>query len=183
MSRAVQSTPKEMNREIPPECRPNVENLITEDDTPEDNIFSEKQQRLLTETLYTSWKPGFPFVALAKVGLFISDREQALVPDMLLSLGVHFPEELWQKNHRSYFVWEYGKPPDLVVEVVSNKKGGEADKKLQDYASMGIAYYVIFDPEKQLGEQVLRVYKRFGMAYVETVERYFGFRGRRRIFL
>ena len=33
--------------------------LITEDDEPVDNLFSEKQQRLLTESLYTSWDgPG-----------------------------------------------------------------------------------------------------------------------------
>ena len=32
-----------------------MENLITEDDTPVDNILSEKQQRLLTEPLYSAW--------------------------------------------------------------------------------------------------------------------------------
>ena len=34
-----------------------VENLVTEDDTPVDNLLSEKQQRLLTEPLYSSWTP------------------------------------------------------------------------------------------------------------------------------
>ena len=33
------------------------ESLITEDNEPVDNVFSEKQQRLLVEPLYTSWKP------------------------------------------------------------------------------------------------------------------------------
>jgi hypothetical protein len=32
---------------------PNVEHLLTEDDTPVDNIFSEKQQRLPIDTLQT----------------------------------------------------------------------------------------------------------------------------------
>jgi hypothetical protein len=36
---------------LPPELWPEVEHLVTEDDTPVDNIFSEKQQRLLTESL------------------------------------------------------------------------------------------------------------------------------------
>jgi len=47
--------------------------LVTEDDTPVDNIFSERQQRLLTEPLYaTAQFPGGerPFIALANVGLF-----------------------------------------------------------------------------------------------------------------
>ena len=35
-----------------------IENLVTEDDEPVDNILSAKQQRLLTETLYSSWKPS-----------------------------------------------------------------------------------------------------------------------------
>jgi hypothetical protein len=33
---------------------PNVEHLITEEDTPVDNVFSEKQQRFLVDTLYSS---------------------------------------------------------------------------------------------------------------------------------
>lgn len=64
--------------EIP---EPDISNLITEDDTPVDNIFSEKQQRLLTETLYTTWRKtrgtDAPFVALANVGLFYGVDEPA----------------------------------------------------------------------------------------------------------
>ena len=33
---------------------PDVEHLITEDDTPVDNLLSEKQRRLLTEPLYST---------------------------------------------------------------------------------------------------------------------------------
>jgi hypothetical protein len=55
-------------------------------------------------------------------------------------------------------IWEYSKPPEVVVELVSNKIGGEADVKLRAYARMGVAYYVIYDPTKQLSDQVLRVY-------------------------
>jgi hypothetical protein len=56
---------------LPVELHPNVDHLVTEDDTPVDNIFSEKQQRLLTEPLYNSWSgpgEGRPFVAMANVG-------------------------------------------------------------------------------------------------------------------
>jgi hypothetical protein len=38
---------------------PDIHGLITEDDTPVDNLPSEKQQRLLTEPLYSAWAgPG-----------------------------------------------------------------------------------------------------------------------------
>lgn len=146
---------------LAPEDWPSVEALVTEDDTPVDNIFSEKQQRLLVESLYSSWAgPGEdrPFVALANVGLFYAVRQPPFVLDMLLNLDVHIPSDVWVKSHRSYFIWEYGKPPDVVIEIVSNQKGEEAARKLRDYARIGIDYYVIFDPSEQLGMGPLQVY-------------------------
>ena len=38
-----------------PGILPDIQNLVTEGDTPVDNMPSEKQQRLLTEPLYSSW--------------------------------------------------------------------------------------------------------------------------------
>ncbi len=99
--------------EVPPvELRPSVEHLVTEADTPVDNTFSEKQRRLLTEPLYSSWAGlggGRSFVAMANVGLFYAVRQPAFVPDVMLTLDVELPADLWPKAHRSYFVWEYGK--------------------------------------------------------------------------
>lgn len=157
---------------LPPEAWPDVENLVTEDDTPVDNLFSEKQQHLLTNALYASWQPDRTFLAVANVGLFFAVKQPPLVPDVLVSLGVELPPELWEKSHRSYFVWEYGKPPDLVIEVVSNREGGEDTGKLQRYASIGVDYYAIFDPAQHLSDAVLRVYKRYDTGYVETLERW-----------
>lgn len=61
---------------------------MTEDATPVDNLFSEKQQRLLTESMYSSWRgPGAerPFLALANVGMFYAAHLRALGidPDVL----------------------------------------------------------------------------------------------------
>ena len=72
------ATEVETNGPLPEELHPNVDHLVTEDDTPADNIFSEKQQRLLTEPLYSSWAgpgQGRPFVAMANVGLFYAIRK------------------------------------------------------------------------------------------------------------
>jgi Uma2 family endonuclease len=146
---------------LPPEALPNVDEITIEDDTPVDNILSEKHQRLLTESLYASWAgPGEkrPFLVAANVGLFFSVYEPPIVPDVFLSLDVKPAESLREKRHRTYFFWEFGKPPEVVIEIVSNQKGNEATEKLKDYARLGIAYYVIFDPLKQIGEDVLRVY-------------------------
>ena len=149
---------------------PDISHIITEDDTPVDNMFSEKQMRLLTHTLYASWPgpgEGRPFVAMANVGLFFAVHAPPLVPDVLVSLDVTLPEEPHQKEHRSYFIWEYGKPPDVVVEVVSNRVGKELGNKLLDYARLGISYYVVYDPEGHISERPLRVFGRLPSGYAE----------------
>ncbi len=143
-----------------------VANLVTEDDEPVDNIISDKQMRLLVEPLYTSWKPtdeetqeARSFIAAADVGIFTSPRQSPIVPDVLISLDVETDLDFYDKNNRSYFVWEYGKVPEVVVEIVSNKKGNELESKMKRYQKMAISYYVVFDPLKQLGDDVLRVYE------------------------
>lgn len=148
----------------PPELVPDVEHLVTEDEAPVDNIFSEKQQRLLTESLYSSWDRS-RFVVTANVGMFFAVSKPPYVPDVLLSVNVDVPADPWPKQNRSYFIWEYGKPPDAVIEIVSNRKGGEDAEKLLGYANIGIRYYVIFDPERLLSDEVLRAYQLVGMSY------------------
>ncbi len=146
--------------------RPDISHLITEDDEPVDNIFSAKQQRLLVEPLYSSWQPERSFVADANVGVFSATNRPPLVPDAFLSMDVSLPEELWEKEHRSYFIWEYGKAPDVVIEVVSNTKGHETERKLRDYARMRVLYYAIFDPQQVVQSDPLRIYELHVGAYV-----------------
>jgi Uma2 family endonuclease len=153
---------------------PDISHLITEDDEPVDNPFSEKQQRLLVDSLYSSWseeqRSGRPFVAFANVGLFFVPKNPALVPDVQVSLDVTLPKDLWEKKARSYMTWVYGKPPDIVIEIVSNKKGGETKKKFKTYAEQGVGYYIIYDPQKLYGKRSLRAYVLHGRAYLDLLE-------------
>lgn len=57
---------------------------------------------------------------------------------MFLSLDVTVAQDWWRKEHRSYMVWEFGKPPDLVLEIVSNTEGKEHAEKLRRYAWMRV---------------------------------------------
>jgi len=152
-----------------------VDKLVTEDDTPVDNLLAEKQQRLLTEPLYSSWMglthdPAHPsrrrrFLVAANVGLFPSVRQPPLVPDVFLSLDVTVARDWHEKRHRSYFFWEFGKPPEVVIEIVSNREGHEMGRKLNDYAQMGITYYIVYDPLRQLSDQVLQVFEKQRVQY------------------
>lgn len=54
---------------------PDISSLVIEDDTPVDNFQSEKQQRLLTEPLYSSRVLSVPFIAAANVGLFYAIKQ------------------------------------------------------------------------------------------------------------
>lgn len=138
---------------------PDVRYLVTEDDTPVDNLFSEKQQRLLVEPLYSSWNPECRFLAAANIGIFYAIHQPPIVPDMLLSLDVQLSGDLWPKEHRSYFLWKFEKAPEVVIEIVSNTQGSEADKKLHRYARIGVWYYVIFDPKHFIQNESLRIYE------------------------
>src|SRR5262249_13940415 len=57
------------------------------------------------------------------------------------------------------------KPPDLVLEIVSNTEGGEAEEKRDKYARMRVSYYVIYDPLLQVMPDVLTVYRLHGAVY------------------
>ena len=136
-----------------------VSHLVTEDETPVDNPFSEKQMRLLTEPLYASWNPGMPFVAMANVGLYFALNAPPFVPDTLVAVETEGPENLLPKEHRAYFTWLYGKVPDIVVEIVSNKVGEELTRKMTGYAHHGVPYYVVYDPEGHVQHPALQCFE------------------------
>jgi Uma2 family endonuclease len=144
-----------------------VSQLIIQDDTPVDNLLHEKQMRLLTEPLYTSWKTEKPFLALANVGLFHEPRQTPVVPDVMLSTEVAALPEDWRehKEHLSYFVWERGKVPDVVIEIVSNTKGQELGAKMERYARLHVPFYVVYDPEHHIQEQTLTCHVLLGTEY------------------
>lgn len=151
---------------------PDISHLVIEDETPVDNLISEKQQRLLTEPLY-SYRAALgsrTFLVAANVGVFYALRQPPLVPDVFLSLDVEVPQDWREKRNRTYLVWEFGKPPDVAIEIVSNKVGNELGSKLRDYAHMRVSYYVVFDPLQQLGETLLQVFELQGNRYRELTQ-------------
>lgn len=139
-----------------------IDELIIDVEEPVENVFIEKERRLLTSSLYTSWGGpgrGRPFLAAADVGVFPEKKQTPIVPDVLLSLDIPPPADPSRKENRSYFLWIMGKPPDVVFEFVSDRRGGEEGHKKKRYAQIGVRHYVIFDPERWLRGDVLRSYE------------------------
>ena len=148
---------------------PDPNQLITEDDRPVDNFASAKQQRLLVSSLYSGLSSS-GFLAESNVGIYHTSKQPAIVPDVFVSFDVEVPTDWWDKPNRCYLVWNFGKPPEVVVEIVSNKVGSELETKLQDYEKMRVSYYVLYDPSGQLGEEKLRVFELRGRYYFEISE-------------
>ena len=161
-----------MPGEITEDDEPDYSHIITEDDTPVDNLFSEKQRRLLTEPLNSSWRPGRLFLAASDVGIFYDLNRPPVVPDMFLSLDVRTAGNIWEKKNRSYFLREFGKPPEIAVEIVSNTEGGETTRKFGIYARAGIRYYIIFDPQCVIQKEALRTYELSGNVYIPNLGYY-----------
>jgi hypothetical protein len=77
------------------------------------------------------------------------------------------------KKNRSYFIWEFGKAPDVVSEVVSNDEGGELGRKMLDYARIGIPYYVVWDPFDFLRRGPLHVFALRSRTYEPLAKPWF----------
>jgi hypothetical protein len=162
-----------------------ISHLTIEDDTPVDNIQSEKQQRLLVEPLYSAKALPSPFLATANVGLFYQINADPVVPDIMISLGVQCADDFSKKQNRSYFSWEFGKLPEVCVEIVSNQEGdelilcrksqqkGKPLSKKALYAQIRIPYYVVFDPlqkiqsQTEMNDALLRVWSNSAGRYHE----------------
>ncbi len=148
---------------------PDISHIVTEDDEPMESWYHAKVARLLTSSLRASWEgpgPGRTFIVEGNVGIFYGLHTPPVVPDVFVSCDVTLPEDWWAKRHRCYFVWEFGKHPEVAVEIVSNRRGGEDDRKREIYAEIGVPWYVIYDPNAALKKGALRVLELRAGRYV-----------------
>jgi Uma2 family endonuclease len=145
---------------LDPALIPDVSQLITSDDTPVESFFIEMQQRLLAHTVRASWPgpgEGRPFLVASNVGYFYEYKKPPVVPDVMLALEVQ-QRDPDSYEGRSYFEWILGRPPTVVIEIVSDRRGGEESHKQRIYLRRGVPVYIIFDPEEWLAGGVLRAF-------------------------
>lgn len=124
---------------------PTAEELPETDHAPVDNELQILVASLLADILAWLWRERTDWFWGINMGIYYDPKKPAIVPDGFLSLGV---ERLPRAGGRlSYVLWQEGKVPILAVEHVSKTYGLEYDNKKDDYASIGVPYYVIYNPE------------------------------------
>ena len=92
--------------------------------------FSDRPDVLVTSEAYLCWDPA--------------NKNAKLSPDCMVAFGVNV-EKVELRN--GYLIWEMGKPPDVVIEVASERTAcADLTSKRERYASLGIAEYWRLDP-------------------------------------
>jgi Uma2 family endonuclease len=142
---------------------PSSEELPDSDDTPVDNELQELIPGLLKAILLMLWAERMDWFFGIDMGIYYDPDKPAIVPDGFLSLGVErfFDEEL----RLSYPLWEENVVPTLVLEVVSQNYRGEYSRKKEEYAALGVLYYVIYSSRRRRKPR-LEVHRLVDGAYV-----------------
>jgi Uma2 family endonuclease len=147
---------------------PTAAELPDSDETPVDNELQNETPNILLEILRWIWRDrsdwfwGIDMAVYYEPDLQQPENSKFIVPDGFLALGVEQrrPDE---GGRLSYTIWQE-KVPILVLEVVSKTYNSEYDDKLTKYESLGILYYVIYNPLASKGSrkkrhQFMDVYK------------------------
>jgi Uma2 family endonuclease len=130
-----------------PRYLPTADELPCSDDTPVDNELQELIPGLLKSILQILWVDRMDWFFGIDMGIYYHPEQPPIVPDGFLSLGVErfYDEEL----RPSYVLWEELVAPVFVLEVVSVTPGREYTSKLDEYARMGVLYYVIYNSKRR----------------------------------
>jgi Uma2 family endonuclease len=88
--------------------------------------------------------------------------QKSVVPDVFVVLGIE------KKKRRTYLLWEEGKGPDFVLELVSPKTYREDLRKKKDlYASvLSVNEYYLYDPDGRYLQPSLQGYRLINGVYM-----------------
>ena len=76
------------------------------------------------------------------------EEPKAVSPDLFVAFGVGPRTNRFQ---RSFVVWEEGTAPDFVLEILSDStRRNDVERKPEEYRSMGVREYFLFDPTERL---------------------------------
>ena len=138
------------------------EDIPESDETPVDSEDQNWIPNLLLAVLLLIWRDRFNWFFAVDM-LILPRSGEGIVPDAFLSLGVpRRPHE--DRGRLSYILRnENDIPPIWVLEMVSQTYREEYTTKKDQYARLGVLYYVIYNPAghgpKQRESDPLEVYR------------------------
>ncbi|NEO97422.1 MAG: Uma2 family endonuclease [Symploca sp. SIO2E9] len=153
----------------PQQRLPTSEELPCSDDTPVDHELQNTIPNLLRAILLLIWAAREDWFFGVDMGIYDRSRQilqTPIVPDGFLSLGVQRHKK--PKGRLSYVLAEENNiVPVFVLEYVSKTYGGEYDRKMEDYARLGVRYYLIYNPDYWQRDQhePLEVYRLCDSTY------------------
>lgn len=128
---------------------PTSAELPCSDDTPVDNENQNLLPNILLFLLKFIWAKRDDWFFGVDMGVYHTTGVSHLVPvvpDGFLSLGVERHKD--GESRKSYVVWEEREiVPSFVLEIVSLTYGDEYDTKAVLYATLGVLYYVVYNPQ------------------------------------
>jgi Uma2 family endonuclease len=142
------------------QCLPSSAELPDADDTPVDNELQNLIPNLLEAILAIAWPNRLDWFFGVDMAVYFEPDKPPIVPDGFLSLGVE--RFIGEAGRLSYVFWEEDyAAPVLALEVVSKTYGGEYERKKESYAALGIRYYAIYVPNRQMHRrrQPLEIYQ------------------------
>ena len=148
---------------------PSAEELPSSDETPVDNQLQNDIPNLLLNLLALIWSGRDDWYFGVDMAVYYNPDEPAFVPDGFLAVGVN--HDTGEKGRLSYVLWgEKYILPILFLEVISEKYNSEYEEKFLNYQSLGILYYVIYNPfsgrrGRFKNRQRLEVYKLISGKY------------------
>lgn len=145
------------------DCLPSAEDLPDSDDTPVDNELQDLIPGLLKAILALVWAARMDWFFGVDMALYYDPDSPAIVPDGFLSLGV--ARVIDEDLRLSYVLWEEQRVPIVALEVVSQKRRGEYSSKKQQYADLGVLYYMVYNPLRRR-KPPLEVYRLVEGNYV-----------------
>ncbi|MEE3715912.1 Uma2 family endonuclease [Tumidithrix elongata RA019] len=156
---------------VPSEYRrlPTAEELPSSDETPVDNQLQNDIPNLLLSLLAFIWANRDDWYFGVDMAVHYNPDKPAIVPDGFLAIGVK--RNTGERGRLSYVLWEEQNIiPFLALEVVSERYNSEYEDKLADYQTLGILYYVIYNPlsgrrGRFRNRQRLEVYKLIAGKY------------------
>ncbi len=144
---------------------PDFDDIHGDDET--GGFAADKGLRLLVSSLYTSWRPpaGTAFLAAIRVPIGNGNKSTStlVVPDLLAAQGVEPSGEWWKPVNRIYHIARFGKPPEVVLDVLASPNRPEAyAARHQTYEQLGVVYRVVYDPCHLFSGQTVTVFERQG---------------------